>query len=82
MICKKCRKKFAKQGNRAIKTNGDTVTVCPDCGNEEIEKIKEKINSYSVEEFDKVLFECGIEDIKPSIESDYVQAVKGNQSEI
>lgn len=45
---------------------------------QEIERIKEKINSYSTEEFDKVLFECGIESIKPSIESDYVQAVIAN----
>ena len=42
----------------------------------EIENIKERIDNYSVEEFDKVLFECGIERIKPSIESDYVQALK------
>ena len=47
----------------------------------EIENIKERIDNYSAEEFDKVLFECGIERIKPSIESDYVQTVNGNKSE-
>ena len=47
---------------------------------QEIEKIKEKINSYSTKEFDKVLFECGIESIEPSIESDYVQVVNRNKN--
>ena len=42
----------------------------------EIENIKEQINNYSAEEFNKVLFECGIERIKPSIESDYVTSSK------
>lgn len=42
MICVECGKKFPKEGNRATKTNGDIVTVCPNCGKEEVEKKKNK----------------------------------------
>lgn len=38
MICKECGKKFTKKGNRAVRTNGEKITVCPNCGNEEVEK--------------------------------------------
>ena len=37
---------------------------------QEIEKIKEKINSYSTKEFDKVLFECRIESIESSMKEE------------
>lgn len=42
MTCVECGKKFPKKGNRATKINGDVVTVCPDCGKEEVEKKKNK----------------------------------------
>jgi len=44
MICKDCRTKFAKVGNKAVRLNGDKITVCPNCGKEEIEQKKSKIN--------------------------------------
>lgn len=42
MICSNCGKKFFKDGNRAVRTNGDIITVCPNCGKEEVEKKKNK----------------------------------------
>ena len=38
-------------------------------------RIREKIGSLSVEEFDKILYDCGIESIKPSIKSEYVKCL-------
>lgn len=38
MICKECGKKFTKEGNIAVRTNGVKITVCPNCGQEEVEK--------------------------------------------
>ena len=43
---------------------------------DEFQKIKQHIDVLSQEEFDNILFDCGIETIKPSIESDYVKALK------
>ena len=40
MICSNCGNKFPKEDNRANKTNGDIVVVCPNCGKEEVEKSK------------------------------------------
>lgn len=44
--------------------------------NSELEKIREKLNSMSVTEFDEMLENCGIMTIKPSIESDYVKCMR------
>jgi hypothetical protein len=41
----------------------------------ESKKIKESIDALSVEEFDKVLRDCGIESIKPSVKSEYVECL-------
>lgn len=38
-------------------------------------KIKKDIQSLTVEEFDKILYDCGIESIKPSIKSEYVRCL-------
>ena len=38
----------------------------------ESKKIKKNIDKLSLEEFDKILYDCGIESIKPSIKSEYV----------
>lgn len=35
----------------------------------------ENIDALSAEEFDKVLYDCGIESIKPSVESEYVECL-------
>ena len=43
--------------------------------NVELDKIKKNIANMSEEEFDNVLLKCGIEIIKPSIESDYVKCL-------
>lgn len=42
----------------------------------EIERIKKSINELSIEELDEILYDCGIELIKPSIESLYVRCMK------
>ena len=47
----------------------------------EIERIKKIINDMSMEEFDDVLYNCGIESIKPSIESGYVKSLKTSLNE-
>lgn len=41
----------------------------------ESKSIKESIDALSVEEFDSVLYDCGIESIKPSIRSQYVKCL-------
>lgn len=46
--------------------------------NAELERIKKHINNLSMEEFEEVLYNCGIERIKPSIESSYVQCMKSD----
>ena len=38
----------------------------------ESKKIKKSIDNLSLEEFDKILYDCGIESIKPSIQSEYI----------
>lgn len=40
MKCNKCGKVFVKKNNCAVKINGQKVTVCPECGNEEIIETK------------------------------------------
>lgn len=47
----------------------------------EIERIKKKIEETSMEEFEKILYDCGIEMIKPSIDSSYVKCMKRNLTE-
>lgn len=42
----------------------------------EIERIKKMIEEMSMEEFEKILCDCGIESVKPSIESIYVKCLK------
>jgi RNase P subunit RPR2 len=52
MKCKKCNNKFVKKENCVNRINGTKITVCPECGNEELydkisstEKVhKDKIN--------------------------------------
>ena len=41
----------------------------------ESKSIKESIDALSVEEFDSVLYDCGIESIKPSVKSQYVKCL-------
>lgn len=48
----------------------------------EIEKIKKRIDDMSIEEFDNVLYNCGVESIKPSIESSYVKCLKKNITDV
>ncbi len=38
MRCEKCGEVFTKKDNKATRINGEEITVCPNCGNEE--KIK------------------------------------------
>ncbi len=47
----------------------------------EIERIKKIINDTSIEEFDDILYDCGIESIKPSIESGYVKCLRRSLAE-
>ena len=47
----------------------------------EFSKIEKLIDDFSSEEFDNVLLECGIESIKPSIESDYVRCLRRRLTE-
>lgn len=47
----------------------------------EIEKIKKTIEEMSMEEFEKIMYDCGIESIKPSIDSSYVRCMKRNLAE-
>jgi len=42
----------------------------------EVNEIKKGINELSIEEFERILYDCGIESIKPSIESEYVKCLK------
>lgn len=42
MVCKNCGNKFTKRNNIAVRINGERITVCPNCGNEEIYKDKKK----------------------------------------
>lgn len=43
--------------------------------NAELKKIEDYLSGLSEEELDDVLFDCGIESIKPSIDSDYVKCL-------
>ena len=43
--------------------------------NAELKKIEDYLSGLSEEELDGVLFDCGIESIKPSIDSDYVKCL-------
>lgn len=47
----------------------------------EIERIKKIIEETPMEEFDNILYDCGIEFIKPSIESLYVKCLRKNLTE-
>lgn len=42
----------------------------------ELNKITDYISNLSGKELDKILFDCGIESIRPSIDSDYVVCLK------
>jgi hypothetical protein len=44
------------------------------------ENDKESIDTLSVEEFDKVLCDCGIETIKPSDGSQYVEVMSNERT--
>ena len=72
---------YAEQGKGGfiIDSSKEKRKSLTDITIQEIKKIKVTINNFSSEEFDEVLFECGIERIKPSIESDYVNAVSANK---
>lgn len=41
----------------------------------ELQRINQIINDMSIEDFEEMLFDCGLGTIKPSEESDYVKAV-------
>ena len=41
----------------------------------ELQRISQIINDMSIEDFEEMLFECGLGTIKPSEESDYVRSV-------
>lgn len=43
MKCKECGKIFNKKDNQAVRISGEKITVCPNCGYEEI--LEEKKNS-------------------------------------
>lgn len=43
--------------------------------NADIQRVNEELSSMNEEEFDNMLKQCGIEEIKPSIESDYNKAL-------
>lgn len=52
------------------------------CKNERvISNYKKIVNEMSMDEFEDVLHDCGIESMKPSIESSYVKCLKRNISE-
>ena len=36
MKCKKCGKVSNKKGNQAVRISGERITVCPNCGHEEV----------------------------------------------
>lgn len=38
-------------------------------------KIKKDIQSLTMEEFDKILYDCGVKSIKPSVKSEYVKCL-------
>lgn len=44
--------------------------------NARYDEFVKKLNSMSSEEFDEMLIHCGIERIKPSIESDYISCIR------
>ena len=41
-----------------------------------IEKIRNVLAEMSIEEFESVLYDCGIESIRPSVESGYVRCLR------
>lgn len=43
--------------------------------NAESMRIKESIENLTIEELDKILHDCGIESIKPSIKCEYVKCL-------
>lgn len=43
MKCKECGKVFDKKDNQAVRISGEKITVCPNCGHEEV--MKQKKNS-------------------------------------
>lgn len=47
----------------------------------EIERIRKIVNEMSMDEFEDALHDCGIESMKPSIESSYIKCLKRNISE-
>ena len=41
----------------------------------ELQRISQIIKDMSIEDFEEMLFDCGLGTIKPSEESDYVKAI-------
>lgn len=41
MKCKECGKVFNKKNNQAVRLSGEKITVCPNCGHEEVMDEKE-----------------------------------------
>lgn len=46
--------------------------------NKELQRINQIINDMAIEDFEKMLFDCGLGTIKPSEESDYVKCLNMN----
>lgn len=40
MTCEKCKTKFIIKGNQAVRTTGEKIIICPNCGNETVKKLK------------------------------------------
>lgn len=36
MKCERCGKVFVRKENKAVRTNGEKIYVCPECGYEEV----------------------------------------------
>lgn len=49
--------------------------------NARFDEFVEKLNNMSTTEFDEMLIRCGIERIKPSVDSNYVSCLKKTFSE-
>lgn len=43
MVCKNCGTKFPKLNNIAVRITGEKITVCPNCGHEEMIVKKKKV---------------------------------------
>lgn len=57
MKCAKCNHKFVKSENWVNRINGTKITVCPECGNEELfqfesNKTIDKLKNYKSKELD------------------------------